>query len=166
MQSNIDVNVERVYPQYVSEIDKDATDCVRLFRVENEAVLDAPRSDLRSSGWTTLSKQNAWKFSAVGYFLGKRMLQTQGVVQGIVQCSWGGTPIESWLPRDVVRQFDSRMASEADYYADPDLRRLSMEANRQASQRWDKVLEANDPGISGQWTKADLDDSGWTKAKQ
>ena len=165
-QSNVDVNIERVYPQYVSEIDADATDRVRLFRVENEAVLDAPRSDVRSSGWATLSKQNAWKFSALGYFLGKRMLRTQGVVQGIVQCSWGGTPIESWLPREVVRPFDSRMASEAEYYADPDLRRLSMEANRKASQRWDKVLEEADPGISGQWTRTDLNDRRWTRASQ
>ena len=165
-QSNIDVNVERVYPQYVSEIDKDATDRVCLFRVENEAVLDGPRDDVRSRGWTTLSKEKAWRFSALGYFLGKRMEQSTGVVQGIVQCSWGGTPIESWLLCDEVSRFDRRMAAETKYFADPDLRRLSMEVNRQALQRWEKELEASDPGVHEGWTKPELNDRRWTRANQ
>lgn len=166
-QSNIDVNVERVYPQYAAEIDRDSTDRVRLFRVENEAVLDALRDDVRSAGWVTLSKERAWRFSALGYFLGKRMAQsTQGVVQGVVQCSWGGTPIESWLPADAVARFDSRMATEARFHADADLQRASMEANRQAQKRWGKLLEQSDPGVREGWTRPDLNDRRWTRANQ
>ena len=165
-QSNIDTNIERVYPQYPEEIDQDSTPRVRLFKVENEAVLKGPSSHLLSSGWKTLSKKNAWKFSALGYFLGKQMEAKTGVVQGVIQCSWGGTPIESWIPRDSVARFDKRMSDEALFYEDANVREAAKEANKLAADRWNKLLNQLDPGVSGNWTAVDFDDSQWERAQQ
>lgn len=165
-QSNIDTNIERVYPQYPREIDRDSTNWVRLFKVENEAVLEGPRNDVRSTGWKTLSKQNAWKFSALGYFLGKQMEAKTGVVQGIIQCSWGGTPIESWIPLDSVARFDSGMALEATYFTNAKLRQAALEANRQAANRWNTLLNETDPGVSGNWSAREFNDSRWQRAQQ
>lgn len=165
-QSNIDTNIERVYPQYAQEIDAFATNRVRLFRVENEAALDGPRGDVRSDGWKTLSKENAWKFTALGYFLGKRMAETTGVVQGIVQSSWGGTPIEAWLPADTMAVIDPRGMAQSQLYADPELSQLAGQVNRRAQQRWQELLEQSDPGISGGWKEENFDDSAWPEADQ
>lgn len=165
-QSNIDTHLERVYPQYPDEIDRDSTDRVRLLRVENVAALDGPRTDITTTGWHTLSKANAWHFTALGYFLGKRMARETGVVQGIVQSSWGGTPIESWLPADSVRRYDAQRADEAVMWADPDLQRRANEANTRASERWNALLGERDPGLRGHWAAADYDDSQWQRANQ
>lgn len=165
-QSNIDTNLERVYPQYPDEIENDSTTRVRLLRVENVAALDGPRQDIVTTGWQTLSKAHAWRFTALGYFLGKRMERETGVVQGIVQSSWGGTPIESWLPADSVRRYDERKADEAVLWADADLQRRANEANSRASERWNALLSERDPGLSGNWTSADYDDSQWLRANQ
>ena len=165
-QSNIDTNVERVYPQYPDEIDHDSTSQVRLFRIENTAALDGPRPDVRSQGWKTLSHTNAWSFSALGYFLGKRMAETTGVVQGILQSSWGGTPIEAWLPMDTVEALQPRVAAEARYYADENLQKASAEANRLASLRWNQLLDQLDPGVRGQWAFPNIDESDWEPANQ
>ena len=165
-QSNIDTHLERVYPQYPDEIDRDSTDRVRLLRVENVAALDGPRADIRTTGWQTLSKAHAWHFTALGYFLGKRMERETGVVQGIVQSSWGGTPIESWLPADSVRRFDARRADEAVLWADADLQRRANEANARATERWNSLLNERDPGLLGNWAAADFDDSQWQRANQ
>ena len=165
-QSNIDTHIERVYPQYPEEIDRDATARVRLFKVENEAVLTGPVNDIVSSGWKTLSKENAWHFSALGYFLGKQMEAKTGVVQGVIQSSWGGTPIESWIPRDSVARFDKRMADEALYYEDANVREAAKEANKHAANRWNALLNQLDPGVSGNWTAPDFDDSQWERANQ
>ena len=165
-QSNIDTNIERVYPQYPEEIDQDSTTRVRLFKVENEAVLRGPSSHLLSSGWKILSKKNAWRFSALGYFLGKQMEEKTGVVQGIIQCSWGGTPIESWIPRDSVARFDKRMADEALFYEDAKVRDAAKEANQLAANRWNELLDQLDPGVSEKWIAAEFDDSGWERAQQ
>lgn len=165
-QSNIDTNLERVYPQYPDEIDNDSTTRVRLLRVENVAALDGPRQDIVTTGWQTLSKAHAWRFTALGYFLGKRMERETGVVQGIVQSSWGGTPIESWLPADTVRRYDKRKADEAVLWADADLQRRANEANARASERWNALLSERDPGLSGGWTAKEYDDSQWQRANQ
>lgn len=165
-QSNIDTNLERVHPQYPDEIDNDSTSRVRLFKVENTAELHAPRNDVRSSGWQYLSRRSGWRFTALGYFMGKRMLQQTGVVQGIVQSSWGGTPIESWLPVNEVQRFAPLMVTEARLHDDAEYRQQTAAANMRASQRWNQLLEELDPGITEGWTAADLDDSGWQPTNQ
>lgn len=165
-QSNIDTNIERVYPQYPDEIDRDSTDRVHLLRVENVAALDGPRTDITTTGWQTLSKAHAWRFSALGYFLGKRMERETGVVQGIVQSSWGGTPIESWIPADSVCRFDARMVNEAQLWADEEMQQRANAFNTKASERWNAMLNESDPGIRENWTAADFDDSRWQRANQ
>ena len=165
-QSNIDTHLERVHPQYPDEIDRDSTSRVHLFQVQNDAALDGPRSDVRSAGWQHLSRRTAWHFTALGYFLGKRMATATGVVQGVIQSSWGGTPIEAWLPLDTISVLDPAKADEARLYADPAMRRAAMDANNQASRRWNQLLEEKDPGIAGQWFRPDLDESGWQEADQ
>ena len=85
-QSNVDVTIERVYPQYVEEIDAFNLPDVRLFRVQNATNTHAPQDDISPSSisWRPLTKQNAWLFSALGSFYGKRMFEKTGVAQGII----------------------------------------------------------------------------------
>ena len=105
-QSNIDVHIERVYPQYVKEVDAYENAQIRLFRVQNDTDTHGVKDDIRPTNinWKSLNKQNAWPFSAVGYFLGKRMFEKTGVPQGIIVNSWGGTPIEAWISADSLQR--------------------------------------------------------------
>ena len=69
-QSNVDINIERVYPQYAADIDAYTNDKIRLFQVKTNPSPALPREGGQALGqWKTASKQNAWKFSALGYFL-------------------------------------------------------------------------------------------------
>ena len=85
-QSNIDVTIERVYPQYVDEIDHFNNEKIRLFRVQNETNTHGAQDDIRPTAinWKPLTKQNAWLFSALGSFLGIRMFEKTNVPQGII----------------------------------------------------------------------------------
>ena len=166
-QSNIDINIERVYPQYPDEIDADVFPMVRLFQVANVPVLGSPARDVKSTaGWQTLSKQTAWRFSALGYFLGKRMQQSTGVAQGVIQSSWGGTPIEAWLPVDSMFRYNPRMVAEAEYFQDKEMVSAMQQMNSRTDNRWHQLLDATDPGVSGQWASPDFDDSTWTLANR
>ena len=100
-QSNIDVTIERVYPQYGKVIDDYVNDKIRMFRVQTDVDTHGPKQDIRKTpiNWRTISKDNAWLFSAVGYFLGREMFEKTGVPQGIIVNSVGGTPIQAWLRR-------------------------------------------------------------------
>ena len=47
--------------------------------------------------WTTCTPETAADFSAVAYFFGREISEKEDVPVGLVDTSWGGTPIESWI---------------------------------------------------------------------
>ena len=167
-QSNIDVTIERVYPQYVSDIDAFNLPQVRLFRVQNETNAHGPQDDIRPTtiNWKPLTKQNAWQFSAVGSFLGKRMFETTGVPQGIIVNSWGGTPIEAWIPADSLQQYYPMQVEKTRLYDNPEFVRTQAQANNMADRRWNELLDQQDVGIAQHFTALDYDDSAWQTIDQ
>ena len=58
--------------------------------------------DTVAGRWQVCNANNAQAFSAMGYFFAVRLTRSLGVPVGIIDCSWSGTPIESWLPESVV----------------------------------------------------------------
>ena len=145
-QSNIDVHIERVYPQYVQEVDNYENPQIRLFRVQNETATHGVKDDIRptSINWKPLNKQNAWPFSAIGYFLGKRMFEKTGVAQGVIVNSWGGTPIEAWISKDSLERDYPMLVKRAAFYENDNYIRAQMQANGEASRRWNELLEKSD----------------------
>ena len=146
-QSNIDVTIERVYPQYVKEIDTYENQQIRLFRVQNETSTHGAKDDIRptSINWKPVNKQNAWLFSAVGYFLGKRMFEKNKVPQGVIVNSWGGTPIEAWISKDSLERDYPMLVKRAAFFQNDNYVRAQMQANGEAGRRWNELLnEADD----------------------
>ena len=167
-QSNIDVTIERVYPQYPDEIDRFDNNKVRLFRVQNETNTRGVQDDILPAGinWKPLNKQNAWLFSAVGTFLGQHLQQQTGVPQGIIVNSWGGTPIEAWLPADSLERDYPLAVEKTRLYQDDALVKAQQQANQLADQRWRALLDARDPGVQQHFTALDYDDSAWPTVDQ
>ena len=167
-QSNIDVTIERVYPQYTKEIDNFSNDNIRLFRVQNETNTHGVQKDIRqtSINWKPLTKENAWLFSAVGSFLGKRMFEQTGVPQGIIVNSWGGTPIEAWISADSLEKDYPILIEKTRLYQKDDFVKAQAQANQLANQRWNELLNAKDPGIHQLFTALDYDDSTWETVNQ
>ena len=163
-QSNIDVHIERVYPQYTTEVDNYENTNIRLFRVQNETSTHGVKDDIRptSINWKPLNKQNAWPFSAVGYFLGKKMFEKNKVAQGIIVNSWGGTPIEAWISEDSLKADYPMLIKKTQMYQSDNYVRAQMQANGAASQQWDAILNQNDPG----YADTACDDSQWTTVNQ
>ncbi len=145
-QSNIDVTIERVYPQYTDEINRFDNNAVRLFRVQNETDTHGPKDDIRptSINWKPLTKENAWLFSAVGSFLGKRMQEKTGVAQGIIVNSWGGTPIEAWISADSLMTDYPMLIKKLAFYQNDNYVRAQMQANNEANKRWEELLNKID----------------------
>ena len=167
-QSNIDVTIERVYPQYVKEIDSYENADIRLFRVQNETDTHGPKDDIRPTqiNWKPLSKQNAWLFSAVGYFLGKRMYEKTKVPQGVIVNSWGGTPIEAWISADSLQRDFPLLVERTRLYQNDEYVRTQARANMLMNQQWDKLLNEKDPGLQQDFTAFGYDDSSWNTIQQ
>ena len=173
-QSNIDVTIERVYPQYVDEIEHFNLPQVRLFRVQNETNTHGVQDDIRrtSINWKPLTKQNAWLFSAVGSFFGKRMWEKNKVAQGIIVNSWGGTPIEAWISADSLKTDYPMLLKRLAFYQNDKYIRAQAQANAEANNRWQELLDKEDdvrnysqPGYQdGDWKTIDQNNWNWRGA--
>ena len=163
-QSNIDVHIERVYPQYAQEVDSYENTKIRLFRVQNDTDTHGVKDDIKDTpiNWKSLNKQNAWPFSAVGYFLGKRMFEKTGVPQGIIVNSWGGTPIEAWISKDSLIADYPMLIKRTEMFQSDNYVHAQTQANNAASLQWETILNLNDPGHAD----FSVDDAQWPQINQ
>lgn len=167
-QSNMDVTIERVYPQYTKEIDEFANDQVRLFRIQNETNTHGVQEDIlpTSINWKPLTKKDAWHYSALASFIGKRMQEQTGVPQGIIVNSWGGTPIEAWISADTLQKDYPVLVEKTRIYQDDEFVKAQAKANQLADQRWNDLLNEKDLGIQEHFTAIDYDDTAWETVNQ
>ena len=165
-QSNIDVTIERVYPQYTQEIDTYENPQIRLFRVQNTTSTHGVKDDIlpTSINWKPVTKQNAWLFSAAGYFLGKRMFEKTKVPQGIIVNSWGGTPIEAWISADSLQRDYPMLVRRTALYQNDEYVKAQMKANAEANKQWDALL--NEADATQDYIRPDYDDTGWQTINQ
>lgn len=69
---------------------------IRHFKVAQQMAHEPPAADVQGS-WTVCSPETVPHFTAVGFFFARELQRDLGVPIGLLNISWGGTPIESWL---------------------------------------------------------------------
>lgn len=82
---------------------------IREFKVERQAS-DIPRTDVAGE-WRAATPNRVAEFSGVAYAFARDLHAVLGVPVGIINCTYGGTPIEPWLPPDTIHS--PRPADEA-----------------------------------------------------
>lgn len=165
-QSNMDVEVQRVAPQYADTVFNYANPRVRLFRVQNTTNTHGPCHDFPSSGWRSASRGAAWHFSALAYFFAREMAERTGVPQGVVVNSWGGTPIEAWIDGDRMKAHFPTAYSETEMYQDDNLVEALNAAGAKAGDAWQRLLDRADEGLQQRWQQPGTDDSQWRSVHQ
>lgn len=75
---------------------------IRLFTVKR-VVADQPVEDVQGS-WTSCTPESVKNFSAVAYFFGRELFQTQHTPVGLIHSSWGGTPAQSWTEKSFLSE--------------------------------------------------------------
>ena len=73
---------------------------LRLLLVEHKSS-DVPLGNI-SGQWSRCTPETASKFSAVAYFFGREIAEKEHVAIGLIDASWGGTPIDSWISLDTL----------------------------------------------------------------
>jgi len=134
-----------------SEVEIASANCpqIRLLRVP-QIGNPTPQSDI-DADWKVCSPDNVADFSAVGYLFGKRIHEAVGVPVGLIHNSWGGTPIEAYIPRDVMdtcsvcadllRRFDEKMKVYTDETLKQDLKEYDewLAAGKPGGKKWPPV---------------------------
>lgn len=143
-----DDNDETNYPQ------------IRLFTVGRRTAA-VPESQCEGR-WVVCSPSTVGAFSAVGYFFVRKLHKDLKVPVGILNSSWGGSPVEPWTSLDTLRGTTSACErvtayekSMADYKADKDkfnqARNEAIKKQADAMAEWTASLFTNDVGFIEQW---------------
>lgn len=76
---------------------------IRVVTVEKNGQLEPV--DRCKGSWKVSSPENAPWFSATAFFFARMVNRVLDIPIGIINCSWGGSMVEGWLPREVVSQY-------------------------------------------------------------
>lgn len=111
-QSNMEFSLQKITSwktgvfNYESEIAKANYPNIRMFTVTH-AVAQEPQQDVKGK-WETCSPESAGGFSAVAYYFGVELNKALKCPIGLIHSSWGGTPAESWVKKEVLGK-DSKL---------------------------------------------------------
>lgn len=62
-----------------------------------------PQADIPETAWTVCNPQTVYGFTAAGYFFAKKLYNELKVPIGIINSSWGGTNIETWISDSSIK---------------------------------------------------------------
>lgn len=93
-QSNMEWRLSGCAPLYDDVIAAADDPAIRELKVPLRTQAGDPLPPLV---WKKLAKDNARQFAAAPYFFAAELRQKLGVPVGLINCAFGGTPIEAWM---------------------------------------------------------------------
>lgn len=133
-QSNMVLNMERVKEKYSTDIASANYPQIRNFFIPTAISKIDVKQDLPSSSWLPVNPENVLLMGAVSYFFARDLYAKYQVPIGIINSSVGGTPIESWISEDGLKEFPAYMKDTTHTSASPPAPRKS--ADRGLSEKW------------------------------
>ena len=85
-------------------------------------------------------------FSAVAYFTAKALTEKTGLPVGIINASWGGTPVESWISEQYLADFPLYL-NKKHIYDNDSYRDAIKEQEGRNYAAWNSTIDAADPGL-------------------
>ncbi len=168
-QSNMDLHTARLVDLYKDEFDTDVNPAIHLMQTGRNPSVKGPQNDIDEQGsypWESMSPDKVGHWSGISYFFAKEMFRrTGGVPQGIINCSMGGSDIVAWISTDSLRENAPRHVQTVEHLKQPGYLERCAALNRAIGETYNQLLN-EDPGLKGQWMRADLDDSDWEVVNQ
>lgn len=72
---------------------------IRHIKIPKE-INSIPNSDFKNASWQICSPETVADFTGIGYFYARELILKLNVPIGIINASWGGTNIETWISRE------------------------------------------------------------------
>jgi sialate O-acetylesterase len=103
-QSNMELQVQQANNAKI-EISRADYPNIRFFNVPHRKSVK-PETDIPGGIWKLCDSANIKTASAVAYYFARKIHKDMNVPVGIVQTTWGGTPVEAWTSRDMLLSSD------------------------------------------------------------
>lgn len=99
-QSNMELQVQQA-KDATQEIKLANYPAIRFFNVPHQKSVKA-ETDISGGTWQACDSTSVKTVSAVAYYFARKIQKDINVPVGIVQATWGGTPVEAWTSRDML----------------------------------------------------------------
>jgi len=169
-QSNMELPMKRVSWNYPGEIANSENKYIRQFYMPQRYNFHYPENDfsymeqpVEQTGWKSASPVNTPDFSAVAYFYAKYLYGKYKVPIGIINSSLGGSPVESWMSAEALKEFPKYL-NEAEMYKDSSLIKKIEIADNERSKAWYTELWQKDKGnkdVKNKWSNPLLNTANW-----
>lgn len=140
-QSNMELPMKRVKVAFPEEWKKKPNPMIRIFKVVERVDFHAKGEDFVEGEWVALSPETLDEFSAAAYFFESFLYEETKVPVGIIQVSYGGTPIQAWLPKELLLQQDLKLLS---FYEKDSFVREQIKKNELQEKAWYDQLDQRD----------------------
>jgi len=162
-QSNMELPVSRVTDMFRDEIAAYENTNIRQLKVPNIFNFHAPQADLPDYvAWKPLTQENVMNFSALAYFFAKAMYEKNSIPIGLINSSWGGTPVEAWISEEGLKEFPKYINEKRQYEDDAYLKSIK-QTEGLSFYRWNTSLYQGDAGLheATPWYAANYNDKDW-----
>ena len=112
---------------------------IRFFQVERKTSA-YPLEDVASKGWLVCNPETASDFSAVAYFFGRDLQRDVNVPIGLIDTSWGGTPLAAFTPMTAIAKDAALMPVFAQWGRMMDNETTTMLQIDQESRKYDESV--------------------------
>lgn len=165
-QSNMAMTVGQVRELYENEIASSENKMIRNFEMPRDYEFNSPKTDVSGGAWVSANPTNVIKFSAAAYFFVKDLFAKYKIPMGMINASYGGTPIHAWISEEDLKHFPDSYKEIADlknaeFVKNIENKDLELEKN------WNSNLLLNDEGITtkGNWQSNATSTSDWQEMK-
>lgn len=120
---------------------------------------NTPERELSGGVWTAADPAHVGRFTAVGYFFARELRKSVPVPIGIINATWGGSAIETWMSRRAQHLSDSAWAA---LLRDNEKRQTAIRERLRATLG---ELPERDVGLTpsgAPWAARDLNDDAWS----
>ncbi|WP_310560561.1 sialate O-acetylesterase [Flavobacterium sp.] len=165
-QSNMAMTVGAVRDLYENEIASSENKFIRNFEVPREYEFNVARTDLSGGSWVSANPTTVTKFSAAGYFFAKELYAKYKIPIGMINSSYGGTPIHAWLSEEALKPFPTSY-NEIQELKNPDFVKSIENKDIELEKSWNVNLLSNDEGLAtkGNWASNLTNIQDWQEAK-
>lgn len=149
-QSNMEYEMYKAAEKYPTVIANSSNDMIRQFDIEKATAFNSNADVVSLDGWQPANHKNVLNFTAVGYFFAKRLWETHKIPVGLINCSYGGTPVEGWLNENLLIDFPS-IYKNAILYKDPVMVQNLINKDKQRADAWNQLVSQKDIGLVQNW---------------
>ena len=135
---------------------------IRHIKIPN-TISGTPVEDIAPAEWQIAKPATVGNFSAVAYFFARKVFKELNVPIGLINSSWGGSMIETWISREALENSDDFKNT----FKEISFSDIEVKSN-QNFQNIIKEIEASEGVLAPvtspvNWQSPSLDDSQWKK---